>query len=152
MRDVVIYKNGERVGLFTSIKDAAAYVGVSSATLLGRIVRKAEIGGIRAEYAGRRATFKQVKYSARASESITEEEAQATIQDFADHGVEIYKIPYEKAKNAILCTPCRKKSLDVVGTFPFVASARCVSCCHFKGKNQQAQYVLCSHSAPPKLK
>ena len=152
MRNVLITENDKVVGVFPSIKVAAQYVGVSSATLLGRIARKAVINGIKAEYVGRKATWKQIKFSARASESVSDEEAEGTIKEFAEHGIRVNKVYYEKRHSAILCTLCRKKDLEEGGTFPFVASARGMSCCHFKGKNPQEQYVLCAHNPSPSIR
>lgn len=152
MRGVLITVNGEAVGVFPTIKEAAKYVGVASATLLARMKRTAVIDGVKAEYVGRKATWKQIKYSARASESITEEEAQQIINEFAENGMKVNKVYYEKKRCAILCTLCRKKEVAEGATFPFVASVRCMTCCHFKGKNREEQYVLCSHNTSPTLK
>lgn len=126
---VIMYDSkGNLCHRFTSVKDCASFLGVSTGLVDYRIRRGLKIGQYIPTYNNDEPP--RVKVREKSTYSYKKKDTDTFVH-------------YEKQRNVFLITPCPYRDWDE-GKRPFVGSARCASCSSFRGNDKQNQTVRCA--------
>ena len=123
--------NGEIIRVFDSVKDAASYYGIQPEGMTYRIKHRICNNG-------ETVSFLETKCSNGLDKRLRRLKNYSGVFKFNEK--KHCKVHYEVVSGCVCVTPCPYS----LSPKPFVGSCKCLDCSHFKIKDQEQRFVICS--------